>query len=121
MIAAPLPFHVVDIVTLRTKKEVLWIDAETIVACVANADAARNITFENLPSNTMRQLRFPLESDRSIASTTANCANPHVAAVWSANIDLIHESVGCILDIECAPPSPCFHVEHYGLTVRKNQ
>jgi hypothetical protein len=121
MVSAPLTFHVMDVIALSPKEEMRRIDTESIIAFMANADAARDFAFENLPRDPMRELRFPLESDRSVSTAAANGSKPHMAAIRPVDIDLVHESFCGNLDIESAPWTPLFHVAHYSSTVRKNQ
>jgi|HubBroStandDraft_3_1064219.scaffolds.fasta_scaffold237029_2 hypothetical protein len=121
MIGAPLPFHIMDIVSLRTEEQMLRIDAESVIAMMANADSTRNVSAENLPRDTMSQLWFSLKTDGTISAAAASRAEPHMAAVWPIDVDFSHESFGGCNDIKSTPWAPCLHAEHYGSTVSKNQ
>jgi hypothetical protein len=121
VVGAPLPFHVMDIIALTTKKEMLRVNTKSVVALMTDANTFGNFSYKKFPSDTVSQLGFPLKSDRSVPAASSNCADPQMATIRTIDIDFIHESFESRLDAESAPGSPCFHVDNYSSIVRNTQ
>jgi hypothetical protein len=121
MVGPTFPFHIMDIIALCPKKEMLWIDAKSIITLMADANTFGNFASKKFPSDTMSQLGFTLKPNRSVSSSTASRADPHMATVRPIGVNFTHKSFGGDLDIESSPRAPCFHVEHYSSIVRNFQ
>ena len=108
-----LGFHVLHIVSMGTKKEMLWIDAQSVVAMVTDAHAFWNMTYEQLPSDAMRQLRTSLEADRSVPAASASTANQIWQPLGPLTSNFSHElGSGPFKTISRRAPSNS-HAVHY--------
>src|ERR1700677_501002 len=122
MIRAPLLLHIVDIVGLRTEEKMFPIDAETVVAFVANAQFSVEFAIEEKPCGSVGKHVMPLQPTRTISPTAVDRTNPSPAPIRTIGINSRHESLFGSSNVKVPPQAPFLsHVEHYSSNVRNIQ